>query len=85
MNKSPTLIVRLETDPIVPAVAEETLMAVASALRIDPGRVFALARKIPKKLVPDDELDLAVYRKVKAMSRNAKRRFFAGGARPDKK
>jgi transcriptional regulator with XRE-family HTH domain len=80
VKKSPAFLVRLETDQQVPAVAEETLVTIADALQLDRDRVFALARKVPKELVPEDALDLAVYRMVKRMSRAAKRRLLQRGA-----
>lgn len=85
VKKSPAFLVRLEMDPLVPAVAEETLVTIADALQLDRDRVFALARKLPKDLVPEDALDLALYRMVKGMSRAAKRRLLQRGAgRPQK-
>jgi transcriptional regulator with XRE-family HTH domain len=79
VKKSPAFMVRLETDEVVPAVAEQTLVTIADALGLDGDLVLALARKVPKDLKPDDELDLALYRKVKSMSPEEKRRFLEGG------
>ncbi len=79
VGKSPAFMVRLETDDEVPSVAEETLVGIAKALRLDGDRILALARKVPKDLAPDSELDLAVYRKAKGMSAEDKRKFLEGG------
>lgn len=75
VGKSPAFLVRLETDDGVPSVAEETLGVVADALGLERNKVMALAKKMPKDLAPDNELDLAVYRRVKSMSQDEKRRL----------
>lgn len=79
VKKSPAFMVRLETDEAVPAVSAETLVTIAKALGLDQDIVLALARKVPKDLVPADELDVALYRKVKGMSPEEKRRFLEEG------
>ncbi len=87
VQKSPAFMVRLETDEAVPSVAEETLATIAVALGLDRDLVLGLARKIPKDLAPEHELDVALYRKVKNMSPEEKRQFLkeSGGAKGDKK
>jgi transcriptional regulator with XRE-family HTH domain len=75
VGKSPAFMVRLETDDVVPSVAEETLGVVADALGLERDMVMALAKKMPKDLAPEDELDLAVYRRVKSMTQHEKRRL----------
>lgn len=86
VQKSPAFMVRLETDEAVPSVAEETLATIADALGLDRDLVLGLARKVPKDLAPEHELDVALYRKVKNMSPEEKRRFLkeGGGAKGDK-
>ncbi len=79
VQKSPAFMVRLETDEAVPSVAEETLSTIADALGLDRDLVLGLARKIPKDLAPENELDVALYRKVKNMSPEEKRRFLQEG------
>ena len=86
IKKSPAFMVRLETDEEVPSVGEEPLATIADALGLDRDIVMGVARKVPKDLAPEHELDIALYRKVKNMSPDEKRRFLqkGGGAKGDK-
>lgn len=68
IEKSPAFVTQLECDEDVPSVAEETLNRVAAELGLDPGTLFVLARRTPRDMVPETELEFALYRRVKTMS-----------------
>ena len=75
IKKSPSLLVRIETDNLLPSVSEETLLRIAGQLDLDENLVMTLAKKVPKELAPGSELDLALYRKVRSMTPEQKRRL----------
>lgn len=68
IEKSPAFVTQLECDEDVPSVAEETLNRIAAELRLEPGTLFVLARRTPRNMVPESELEYALYRRVKTMS-----------------
>ena len=68
IGKSPAFITQLECDDEVPAVAEETLRAVAKELALEPGTLFVLAQRTPRDLIPKTEMEYALYRKVRSLS-----------------
>jgi transcriptional regulator with XRE-family HTH domain len=65
--KSPAFVTELECDTEVPSVKEDTLRTVARELALDADRLFVLAQRTPRDLVPESEMEFALYRKVKAM------------------
>lgn len=73
IEKSPSFLVGLETGD-EPSVSEETLQSIASELELDPDRLIILAGKVPEDAVPEDELDAALFRRVKGWSEEEKRR-----------
>ena len=72
IGKSPSFVVKLEKDEEVPAVKEETLLRIADVLGLNPDIVMAAAAKLPGKLRPKSELELALYRQVKGMTNKDK-------------
>jgi transcriptional regulator with XRE-family HTH domain len=72
INKSPAFITNLELDDNPPSASEETLREIAKQLTLDPYEIITLAGKTPQEVAPEDALDAALYRKVKALSRGDK-------------
>lgn len=68
IGKSAPFLTQLELDDNPPAASEETLISIAVALHEDPDTLFALANKLPRDLAPESAVEVALYRKVKAMS-----------------
>jgi transcriptional regulator with XRE-family HTH domain len=66
VDKSPSLLSRLECDEKVPATSPETLRAIARKLELDEDRVLVLAMRT-EEMAPKTELEYALYRKVKNM------------------
>lgn len=75
IEKSPSFGVMLEKDDEVPPVKEQTLRKIASVLEIDFDAIMAAAGKLPKNLKPRSELDVALYRKVRKLSKEDKKRL----------
>jgi len=72
IEKSPAFLNMLETGDPPPAVAEDTLLSIASALDIDPDRLITLAGRTPSDVVPSDELEVSIFREVKRLARRQK-------------
>lgn len=68
IGKSPGFVTQLECEDEAPSVAEDTLRAVAAHLKLDPDRLLVLANRTPSDVVPESSLEVALYRKVKALS-----------------
>lgn len=73
IRRSPSFLVMIEKNDPPPGVAEETLRRIARALDLNPDHLITLAGKIPDDVVPNDELEVAIYRLVKQLSPEAKR------------
>lgn len=69
IGKSPGFVTQLECDEGVPSVAEDTLRSVASVLRLEADELLVLARRTPSDVVPESSLEVALYRRVKGLSR----------------
>src|SRR5438128_1623191 len=67
IERSAPFLTQLELDADPPPASEETLIALASALKINPDELFALANKLPRDLAPESSREVALYRKVKAL------------------
>lgn len=67
----------IEKNDPPPGVAEETLRRIARALDISPDHLVTLAGKTPDDVVPEDELEVSIYRLVKQLSPEAKRSLLA--------
>jgi transcriptional regulator with XRE-family HTH domain len=74
IGKSAPFLTQLELDDDPPPASEETLMAIAAALKENPDEFFARANKLPKALSPESALEVALYRRVKALSPADQRR-----------
>jgi transcriptional regulator with XRE-family HTH domain len=74
IGKSPAFVTELECEEF-PSVSEDTLKRVADELRLDEGRLFVLAERTPKDLVPESETEYALYRKVKEMPAAVQKRL----------
>ena len=68
IGRSAPFLTQLELDRDPPPASEETLVAIARALREDPDELFARANKLPKDLAPESAVEVALYRKMKSMS-----------------
>jgi len=68
IGKSPGFVTQLECEDEVPAVAVETLRTVARPLGLEADRLLVLAQRTPSDLVPESQLEVALYRKVKSLS-----------------
>jgi transcriptional regulator with XRE-family HTH domain len=68
IQRSAPFLTQLELDDDPPPASEDTLRAIARELEVDSDVVFALARKLPSDLAPKSATELALYRRVKAMS-----------------
>ena len=77
IERSPSFLVMIEKNDPPPGVAEETLRRIAGALDVSPDHLITLAGKTPDDVVPDDELEVAIYRLVKQLSPEAKRSLLA--------
>lgn len=75
VDKSPAFIVSLEKNAAPPAAAEETLTSIARALGLNPDRLITLAGKTPSDVVPANELDVELYRRVKRLTTKRKKRL----------
>jgi transcriptional regulator with XRE-family HTH domain len=75
VDKSPAFIVALEKNSSPPSAAEETLTTIAEALGLNPDRLITLAGKTPSDVVPADELEVALYRRTKALTTARKKRL----------
>jgi transcriptional regulator with XRE-family HTH domain len=72
VDKSPAFIVTLEKDSSPPSAAEDTLRKIAEVLALDPDRLITMAGKTPGDVAPDDELEVALYRRIKRLTRERK-------------
>jgi transcriptional regulator with XRE-family HTH domain len=68
IRKSAPFLTQLELDDDPPPASEETLVAIAEALREDPDELFARANKLPRALAPESATEVALYRRMKSMS-----------------
>lgn len=75
IDKSPAFVTQLECDKELPSVAEDTLRRVAEELGLEPGRLFVLAQRTPRDLVPKTDTEYALYRKVKSLSQPEQRKL----------
>lgn len=74
IQRSAPYLTQLELDDTPPTASEETLLVIARELGVDPDELFALAGRLPKDLTPDSATELALFRKVKAMSPEEQKR-----------
>jgi transcriptional regulator with XRE-family HTH domain len=75
IGKSAPFLAQLELDDDPPPASEATLVAIAKALGEDADTLFALANRLPKALVPETAVELALYRRMKAMSPTEQKRY----------
>ena len=73
IGKSAPFLTQLELDVDPPPASEETLLAIARELDVNPDELFALANKLPRELAPESAVEVALYRKMKAMSPDEQR------------
>ncbi len=71
IGKSPTFAVMLEKDENV-SVSEGTLLDIARVLELKIDELLAAAQKLPENLKPRSELELALFRKVRKMTKKEK-------------
>lgn len=74
IERSGSFIVRLEKDDPPPSVAEDTLIAIGEQLDLDPDRLITLAGKTPSDVRPEDEREVALYRSVKELDDDQRRK-----------
>jgi len=75
IDRSPSFLVMIEKNDPLPGVAEETLRRIAGVLELDRDRLITLAGKTPEDVIPGDELEVAIYRLVKKLPADRKRRL----------
>ena len=85
IGKSAPFLTQLELDDDPPPASEDTLVAIAKALREDPDELFARANKLPKALAPESALEVALYRRMKSMSPAEQQRYLEELNRPKPK
>ena len=81
IGKSPAFVTELECDGF-PSVSEETLRKVAKVLSLDEARLFVLAERTPRDLVPKTELEYALYRRVKERSTAQQKQMLRDWSKP---
>ena len=77
IEKSPAYIVALETSPLVPGIAEETIIAIGTQLDLDPDLLLTMATKMPAEMIPTSPTELALYRLIKGLSPERQERLRA--------
>lgn len=73
IDKSPSFLVGLETGEGKPSASESTLQQIAEELELPADRLITLAGKVPADAKPDDELEAALFRRMKNLSDERKR------------
>lgn len=58
-----------------PPASEETLTAIAKELAVNVDELFARANKLPKALAPQTAVEVALFRRMKAMSAKDQERY----------
>lgn len=72
IGKSPTLLVMLEKNAEAPGVSEETLRRIAEALGLSADHLLTLAGKTPDDVVPEDVVEVSIFRLVKRLAHKEK-------------
>ncbi len=75
IERSGSFIVRLEKDDPPPSVAEDTLQAIAGELDLDPDQLITLAGKTPSDVRPEDAHEVALYRSVKELDSEQRKKL----------
>lgn len=75
IGKSPTLLVMLEKNDEAPGVSEETLRGIAEVLELSPDHLLTLAGKTPDDVVPEDAVEVSIFRLVKRLPPKKKLRL----------
>jgi transcriptional regulator with XRE-family HTH domain len=75
IERSGSFIVRLEKDDPPPSVAEDTLQAIAAELDLDPDQLITLAGKTPSDVRPEDAHEVALYRSVKELDSEQRKKL----------
>jgi transcriptional regulator with XRE-family HTH domain len=68
IDRSPTFLVLLETEPTPPSTTEALLAGLARELDTSEDFLFGLVRKMPETALPSSADEVALYRRVKMMS-----------------
>lgn len=75
IEKSPSFLVRLETSEGTPSASEDTLRRIASELEVPADRLITLAGKVPTDAAPEDEVEAALFRRMKTLSEEQKKQL----------
>lgn len=75
IEKSPSFLVGLETGEGKPSASESTLRKIAGELEIPADRLITLAGKVPADAAPENEVEAALFRRMKNLSDEEKRRI----------
>lgn len=67
IGKSPTLLVMLEKNDEAPGVSEDTLRGIAEVLDLNVDHLLTLAGKTPDDVVPNDAVEVSIFRLVKRL------------------
>lgn len=73
IDKSPSFLVGLETGEGKPSASASTLRQIAHALNLPADRLITLAGKVPDDAAPEDEVEAALFRRMKSLSEERKR------------
>ncbi len=72
IEKSPTFVVLLETEPSPPSTTDALLQSLAIGLGVSEDRIFGLVRKVPDVALPNSEEEVALFRRVQRMTDDEK-------------
>lgn len=75
IGKSPTFVVLLEKESTPPSSTDEVLEGLARALTLSADELFALARRMPKAVVPKSADEVALFRSVQSLSAEDKKKL----------
>jgi len=67
IEKSPAYLVALERADESPGITEETLVAIAVELSLNPDVLMTLASKVPAEVKPKTPLEVELYRRVRQL------------------
>lgn len=75
IGKSPSFLVGLETGEGKPSASESTLRQIAEELELPADRLITLAGKVPTDAAPENEVEAALFRRMKTLSDEQKKQL----------
>lgn len=67
IDRSPSFLVSLELEDEIPAVAEETLAAIAMELALNRDQLVTWAGRTPRDVAPESTVEVGLYRIIKSI------------------